>query len=250
MNKEHESMSNISPQTAAADVTSAESVLACRNLHKSFVQGPEELTILHDIDLDIGRGERIAIVGPSGAGKTTLLHMLGGLDVPSIGSVLVRGKDIAKMNDRERSRMRNRELGFVYQFHHLLAEFSALENTAMPLLIAGVKRVEAFRQAQQLLTRVGLGHRLSHRPAQLSGGERQRVAIARALVNQPACVLLDEPTGNLDGDTAESVQALLMELNRELGISLVIVTHDMQLAERMDRILRLRDGRLLETPEQ
>ncbi|MEX1667752.1 lipoprotein-releasing ABC transporter ATP-binding protein LolD [Zhongshania guokunii] len=227
--------------------TPEDSVLACRNLHKSFVQGPEQLTILNDINLDIGRGERISIVGPSGAGKTTLLHMLGGLDTPSQGSVLVRGKDIAQMNDRERSRLRNRELGFVYQFHHLLAEFSALENAAMPLLIAGEKRAQAFAKSIELLERVGLGHRLQHRPAQLSGGERQRVAIARALANSPACVLLDEPTGNLDGDTAASVQALLLELNRELQTSLVIVTHDMQLAHRMDRILTLADGRLQET---
>ncbi len=230
------------PNTSAP----ADSVLACRNLHKCFVQGPEQLNILNDINLDIGRGERIAIVGPSGAGKTTLLHMLGGLDTPSQGSVMVSGKDIAKMNDRERSRLRNRELGFVYQFHHLLAEFSALENAAMPLLIAGEKRATAFARSSELLDRVGLGHRLQHRPAQLSGGERQRVAIARALANSPACVLLDEPTGNLDGDTAESVQALLLELNRELQISLVIVTHDMRLAHRMDRILSLADGQLQE----
>ncbi|GAA4087721.1 lipoprotein-releasing ABC transporter ATP-binding protein LolD [Zhongshania borealis] len=225
----------------------ANSVLACRDLHKFFVQGPEQLNILNDINLNIGRGERIAIVGPSGAGKTTLLHMLGGLDTPSQGSVLVSGKDIAKMNDRDRSRLRNRELGFVYQFHHLLAEFSALENAAMPLLIAGEKRAVAFARSSELLERVGLGHRLQHRPAQLSGGERQRVAIARALANSPACVLLDEPTGNLDGDTAESVQALLLELNSELQISLVIVTHDMRLAHRMDRILSLSDGQLSES---
>ena len=225
----------------------ANSVLACRDLHKFFVQGPEQLNILNDINLDIGRGERIAIVGPSGAGKTTLLHMLGGLDTPSQGSVLVSGKDIAKMNDRDRSRLRNRELGFVYQFHHLLAEFSALENAAMPLLKKKKKRAVAFAQSSELLERVGLGHRLQHRPAQLSGGERQRVAIARALANSPACVLLDEPTGNLDGDTAESVQALLLELNSELQISLVIVTHDMRLAHRMDRILSLSDGQLCES---
>jgi lipoprotein-releasing system ATP-binding protein len=225
----------------------ANSVLACRDLHKFFVQGPEQLNILNNINLDIGRGERIAIVGPSGAGKTTLLHMLGGLDTPSQGSVLVSGKDIAKMNDRDRSRLRNRELGFVYQFHHLLAEFSALENAAMPLLIAGEKRSTAFARSTDLLERVGLGHRLQHRPAQLSGGERQRVAIARALANSPACVLLDEPTGNLDGDTAEAVQGLLLELNRELQISLVIVTHDLRLAHRMDRILSLSDGQLSES---
>ncbi|CAA0108442.1 lipoprotein-releasing ABC transporter ATP-binding protein LolD [Zhongshania aliphaticivorans] len=229
-----------------SEVVPSDSVLACRNLRKFYIQGSEQLTILHDINLDIASGERISIVGPSGAGKTTLLHMLGGLDVPSQGSVFVRGKNIAAMSDRDRSRLRNRELGFVYQFHHLLNEFSALENAAMPMLIAGMKRTEAFARASSLLDRVGLGHRLKHRPAQLSGGERQRVAIARALVNEPACVLLDEPTGNLDGDNAEAVQALLLELNKELAISLVIVTHDLTLAGRMDRVLNLQDGSLRE----
>ncbi|MBU0538935.1 MAG: lipoprotein-releasing ABC transporter ATP-binding protein LolD [Gammaproteobacteria bacterium] len=223
-----------------------DSVLACRKLTKFYTQGSEQLTILQGIDLDIGSGERISIVGPSGAGKTTLLHMLGGLDVPSQGRVLVRGCDIAAMSDRDRSRLRNRELGFVYQFHHLLNEFSALENAAMPLLIGGEKKTKAFERAAVLLDRVGLGHRLKHRPSQLSGGERQRVAIARALVNEPACVLLDEPTGNLDGENAEAVQALLLELNEELAISLVIVTHDLTLAGRMDRVLNLQDASLRE----
>jgi|TARA_R110000782_G_scaffold145887_9_gene238657 lipoprotein-releasing system ATP-binding protein len=248
MNKESGFMSNAdaAAELSASDAIPENSVLACRNLRKFYTQGSETLTILHDVNLDIGSGERISIVGPSGAGKTTLLHMLGGLDVPSQGQVLVRGRDIAAMNDRDRSRLRNRELGFVYQFHHLLNEFSALENTAMPLLIAGEKKLKAFERAAALLDRVGLGHRLKHRPAQLSGGERQRVAIARALVNEPACVLLDEPTGNLDGDNAEAVQALLLELNRELAISLVIVTHDLSLAGRMDRVLNLHDGNLHE----
>ena len=225
-------------------LSTAKPVLHCQALCKRYRQGDGELTILDNIELVVKKGEMLAIVGPSGAGKTTLLHMLGGLDLPSSGRVLINDRDIAALNDRDRSRLRNAELGFVYQFHHLLAEFSAVENAAMPLLVAGRKRREAMTEAASLLGRVGLGSRLSHRPAQLSGGERQRVAIARALVNRPACVLLDEPTGNLDGDTAESVHALLAELNRESATSFLIVTHDLQLAQRMDRILELRAGQL------
>ncbi len=225
-------------------LSTAKPVLHCQALCKRYRQGDGELTILDNIELVVKKGEMLAIVGPSGAGKTTLLHMLGGLDLPSSGRVLINDRDIAALNDRDRSRLRNAELGFVYQFHHLLAEFSAVENAAMPLLVAGRKRREAMAEAASLLGRVGLGSRLSHRPAQLSGGERQRVAIARALVNSPACVLLDEPTGNLDGDTAESVHALLAELNRESATSFLIVTHDLQLAQRMDRILELRAGQL------
>lgn len=225
-------------------LSTAKPVLHCQALCKRYRQGDAELTILDNIELVVKKGEMLAIVGPSGAGKTTLLHMLGGLDLPSSGRVLINDRDIAALNDRDRSRLRNAELGFVYQFHHLLAEFSAIENAAMPLLVAGRKRREAMAEAASLLERVGLGSRLNHRPAQLSGGERQRVAIARALVNRPACVLLDEPTGNLDGDTAESVHALLAELNRESATSFLIVTHDLQLAQRMDRILELRAGQL------
>ena len=225
-------------------LSTAKPVLHCQALCKRYRQGDGELTILDNIELVVKKGEMLAIVGPSGAGKTTLLHMLGGLDLPSSGRVLINDRDIAALNDRDRSRLRNAELGFVYQFHHLLAEFSAVENAAMPLLVAGRKRREAMAEAASLLERVGLASRLSHRPAQLSGGERQRVAIARALVNRPACVLLDEPTGNLDGDTAESVHALLAELNRESATSFLIVTHDLQLAQRMDRILELRAGQL------
>lgn len=225
-------------------LSTAKPVLHCQALCKRYRQGDGELIILDNIELVVKKGEMLAIVGPSGAGKTTLLHMLGGLDLPSSGRVLINDRDIAALNDRDRSRLRNAELGFVYQFHHLLAEFSAVENAAMPLLVAGRKRREAMAEATSLLERVGLGSRLSHRPAQLSGGERQRVAIARALVNRPACVLLDEPTGNLDGDTAESVHALLAELNRESATSFLIVTHDLQLAQRMDRILELRAGQL------
>ncbi|WP_372862153.1 lipoprotein-releasing ABC transporter ATP-binding protein LolD [Spongiibacter sp.] len=228
--------------------TQPEWVMQCQALCKHYPQGDSQLHILNNVELSVGRGEMLAIVGPSGAGKTTLLHMLGGLDLPSSGKVLINGRDIAALDDAARSRLRNAELGFVYQFHHLLAEFSALENAAMPLLIAGRKRAEALAEAEQLLSRVGLAPRLDHRPAQLSGGERQRVAIARALVNKPACVLLDEPTGNLDADTAESVHGLLAELNREYATSLLVVTHDMQLAQRMDRTLALRAGQLQELP--
>ena len=230
------------PSTSAT----ADCVLHCEALSKSYPQANGRLDILNGVELAVARGETLAIVGPSGAGKTTLLHMLGGLDLPSSGCVRVNGQDISALDDRARSRLRNAELGFVYQFHHLLAEFTAVENAAMPLLIAGQARREALGAAAALLERVGLGERLDHRPSALSGGERQRVAIARALVNQPACVLLDEPTGNLDADTAESVHALLAELNREYQTSLLVVTHDMQLAQRMDRIYRLQAGQLHE----
>lgn len=224
-------------------------VIACADLCKSYCQGDQQLQILRNITLQIEPGETVAVIGPSGAGKTTLLHMLGGLDLPNSGSVAVAGQDLASLNDRARSALRNRQLGFVYQFHHLLGEFSALENVAMPLMIAGQSRRRAQAAAQPLLERVGLGHRLGHRPAALSGGERQRVAIARALVNTPACVLLDEPTGNLDRDNAENIHALLDELNRELQTCMVVVTHDPQLAARMDRVLKIQDGCLVETAE-
>lgn len=225
-------------------MTEENPVLRCKDLCKHYQQGPERLEILRDINLTVGQGERVAVVGPSGAGKTTLLHMLGGLDVPSSGSVELAGHNLATMNDRARSGLRNRELGFVYQFHHLLGEFTAAENAAMPRLIAGESRKQALAKAAEMLDKVGLGHRLKHRPAQLSGGERQRVAIARALINHPACVLLDEPTGNLDADTAHEVQHLLDTLNRDFAISLVVVTHDMNLAQRMDRVLSLKSGAL------
>ncbi len=228
----------------------SEPVISCVNLCKSYPQAGQELQILKNINLGIAAAEKVAIIGPSGAGKTTLLHMLGGLDLPSSGSVKLAGKELAEMSDHARSELRNRELGFVYQFHHLLAEFSAQENVAMPLLIAGQSRRHAKKTAALLLERVGLGHRLHHRPAQLSGGERQRVAIARALVNQPACVLMDEPTGNLDRDNAEAIHVLLDELNRDLGTSLVIVTHDPQLASKMQRVLCIEDGQLSERKMQ
>jgi lipoprotein-releasing system ATP-binding protein len=219
-------------------------VLEARNVHKSFRQGPVTLEVLQGVAISIGTGERIAIVGSSGSGKTTLLQILGGLDRPTTGHV----KDIHEQTEKERGDLRNRALGFVYQFHHLLPEFSALENVAMPLLVRRMKVADARAKARRLLDRVGLGQRLDHRPDQLSGGERQRAAVARALVTEPKIVLADEPTGNLDGSNAESVFALMLELNRELGTSLIVVTHDLRLASRMERIFAIERGVLTEKP--
>lgn len=219
-------------------------VLACRQLCRSYAQGNERLVVLDGLDLEVARGERVAITGSSGSGKTTLLNLLGGIDSPDSGRVEIAGQNIAELKSSELDKVRNRSLGFVYQFHHLLGEFTAQENVAMPLIIARRDFGEALDKAMSLLKRVGLESRALHKPAQLSGGERQRVAIARALANDPACVLMDEPTGNLDRHTAESVQELMLSLNQDLGISFVIVTHDLSLAGRMDRALQLLDGKL------
>jgi lipoprotein-releasing system ATP-binding protein len=223
-----------------------ELVLEATGVRRCFRQGPIDLQVLQGLNIAVRAGERIAIIGASGSGKTTLLQILGGLDRPTEGVVRIAGSDIHALDEKARGELRNRTLGFIYQFHHLLPEFSALENVAMPLLIRRTPKHEAEKTARAILERVGLGERLVHRPHELSGGERQRSAVARALVTGPRIVLADEPTGNLDGGNAESVFAMMLELNRELGTSLIVVTHDRRLASRMDRILELEGGNLVE----
>ena len=220
-------------------------VLTCSQLCKTFGEGDVALKILKSVDLTVAGGERIAIMGASGSGKSTLLQLLGGLDEPTSGDIKIAGQSIGGLSPVQLGRLRNRELGFVYQFHHLLPEFTALENVAMPLLIRGERTNEARDQATALLGRVGLSGRITHKPGELSGGERQRAAVARALVTRPSCILADEPTGNLDRHNAEQVLELMMELNRELSTSLLVATHDPLIAERMDRVVRLEDGHLV-----
>ena len=227
-------------------MTENSTVVTCEQLEKTYSQGPQLVQVLQGVNLQVGRGERIAIVGGSGSGKTTLLNLLGGLDLPTGGRVTIAGKDLAQVDETERGILRNKHLGFVYQFHHLLGEFSALENVCMPLLIGNLSMTEATERARVMLEKVGLDSRLQHKPSELSGGERQRVAIARALVTEPSCVLLDEPTGNLDRNTANEIHALMNYLNEKLEISFIVVTHDELLASSLERKFLLADGLLRE----
>lgn len=224
--------------------SSPAAVLQCQSVSKAYTQGPQAISVLRDIELQVMPGERVAIIGASGSGKSTLLNILGGLDLADSGEVTVAGQALSRLSADGRGKLRNRSLGFVYQFHHLLAEFTALENVAMPLLIGKLDSATANARAREMLGQVGLASRTSHKPSELSGGERQRVAIARALVTEPACVLMDEPTGNLDAHSAADIQALMLDLNQRIGTSFVVVTHDLTLASKMDRTLTLADGQL------
>lgn len=243
MNEQTGKAENPEPSRAAPR---AETVIACRDLRKIYSQGPLNVLVLNGIKLEIARGESVAITGASGSGKSTLLHLLGGLDEASAGSVTILGQEVEAMNEVQRGNLRNRNIGFVYQFHHLLPEFTALENVAMPLLIRGMKQDKAYPRAAILLEQVGLAKRIDHMPAELSGGERQRAAVARALVTEPACVLADEPTGNLDRISAHALFELMQELNERLNTSFIVATHDLELAGKMQRRLRLVDGLLSE----
>jgi lipoprotein-releasing system ATP-binding protein len=220
-------------------------ILQCQNLTKRFTQGGLNVEVLNGVNMSVLEGERIAIMGASGSGKSTLLHLLGGLDVPSSGKVILDGVDINNIGETKLGRLRNRSLGFIYQFHHLLGEFTVLENVAMPLLIGGKSVKLAKQRGLAILKRVGLAHRVEHKPGELSGGEKQRAAVARALINQPKCILADEPTGNLDSQTAEQVYQLMLELNIELQVSFLVVTHDAELASRMDTVLHMENGRVI-----
>ncbi len=221
-------------------------VLSCLGLSKSYQQGDSHIDVLHNVSLNVHQSESIAIVGVSGAGKSTFLHLLGGLDKPDDGEVRIGDQNIARLNEQQLGYLRNRSLGFVYQLHHLLPEFTALENVSMPLRIAGMAKEQSEEKSGQMLSRVGLANRISHKPSELSGGERQRAAIARALVTLPSCILADEPTGNLDSKTADEAYELFLELNQEFGISLLMATHDENMASRMDRVVRLRNGSLVD----
>lgn len=234
----------MSEQSVAKQNHNGEIVLSCQNLAMTYAEGTLRTHVFHGLDLAVGKGETVAILGASGAGKSTLLHLLGGLDTPTAGEVFVSGQKMSALSDAARGALRNRSLGFVYQFHHLLPEFTALENVMLPVLLSGADVPDASHRARSLLESVGLGHRLQHKPGELSGGERQRAAVARALVNKPACVLGDEPTGNLDEKTAATVFELMLALNHEQHTSLVLVTHDRRLARRLDRVMELHEGKL------
>ncbi|MGR8979940.1 MAG: lipoprotein-releasing ABC transporter ATP-binding protein LolD [Gammaproteobacteria bacterium] len=220
-------------------------ILRCRGLTKRYRQGPLDVEVLKGVDLTIGIGERVAVMGASGSGKSTLLHLLGGLEKPTGGQIMIGNVDLARVGSAKLAKLRNSTLGFVYQAHHLLGEFTVLENVAMPLLIAGVSVQQARTRAMELLERVGLGHRIEHKPGEISGGERQRAAVARALINKPGLILADEPTGNLDSKTADHVYQLMLELNQELNVSLLVVTHDHELAARMGKVLHMEDGMIV-----